>query len=89
MGFLDSLKAKNQTIPASAMVSITETGKRSADADMERGNAFIILSELDDHSPQSVSNLARGCKIDTFRMSKEVERLRRQGKVSTNDFNDD
>ena len=79
-------RLKKVIIPSSAMVSITDLGHRCAESDRETGIAFAILAELDDHSPQSVAQLARSTRIDVFKVSRGVAKLVHQGKVSTTDF---
>ncbi len=82
-------KIKRPSISASSMVSITDNvGRKAADSDTEIGDPFTILSVLNDHSPMSVSGLARECRIDVFRTAKVVEKLRNQGKVSVNEYSE-
>jgi len=66
------------------MVAITDSGNRTAD--LERGDRFVILSELSENSPQSVGSLARSCRMDIFRTSKIIAQLQRQGKVNTREY---
>jgi hypothetical protein len=77
---------KKSPFDASTMVSITELGKNEIDGDMIRGHSWQILASLDQHSPRSISNIAREARIDVHKTSKEVQRLRVQRFVRVNDF---
>jgi hypothetical protein len=82
-------KLKKPSVAASSMVSITENGHKAVDGDMETGDGFAVLSILDEHSPMSVSGIARTSRVDVFRTGKIVEKLRNQGKVSVSEYSDE
>lgn len=74
---------------ANAMISITEEGKQAIDSDMVSNmRHYAILAELDQHSPQSLSSLAKSAKANIYVMKKEVDMLQKQGMVRQNSFRD-
>jgi DNA-binding MarR family transcriptional regulator len=81
-----NLFAKKPVFDAATMVSITELGKNEIDGDMIKGHSWQILAALDQHSPRSVSNLARDSRVDIHKTSKTVQMLRNQRFVRVNDM---
>lgn len=81
---------RKQSVDANTMVSLTEEGKRALDQDMIKDiRAYAVISELDQHSPQSLSTLSKSAKANIYTIKSEVTRLKRQGMVSTRDYGDD
>lgn len=85
---LNPFRAK-PVFDANTQVSITEQGKAEIDGDMVRGASWQVLATLDQHSPRTVSNIARETRQDLHRTSKTVQMLRQQQLVRVNDFSGD
>lgn len=77
---------KKAPFDAQTMVSITELGKNEIDGDMIKGDSWTILATLDQHSPRSISNLARECRKDIHKTSRIIMQLRGQQFVRVSDF---
>lgn len=75
-------------VDASIMVKLTEDGKKAIDSDSVKDmKQYAVVAALDQHSPQSMSSLAKETRLNIFLAKKTVERLQKQGMVCTVDYN--
>ena len=81
MRILDNFRPERRTIGADSMCALTEDGKRAVDKQMVEGKSWPILMTLDEHSPRSISDLSRECRIDIHQMKRQVDKLERQRMV--------
>lgn len=81
MNILDKFRPERRTIGADSMCALTEDGKRSVDKQMADAKAWPVLMCLDEHSPRSVGDLSRECRIDIHQMKRLVDKLERQRQV--------
>lgn len=65
-------------VTANTGVAITENGKRIAQQYTTRGPNFAILAELDEKSPQTISELTQRLNMDTNEIKKRVDILENQ-----------
>lgn len=77
---------KKPAYDAHTQVSITQSGQDEVDGDYIKGGEFIVLASLSQHSPKTVTNLARDVRMDTRQVSKIVQQLRAKGYAKINDF---
>ena len=64
---------KKNELKANTGIGITPEGKNAAEKDLARGQMFVILSFLDDHSPRTLSTIAEQTGIE---MNEVKERIR-------------
>jgi len=83
MNILDKFRPEKRTIGSETMVALTEDGKRAVDKQIADAKAWPVLMALDEHSPRSVSDLSRECRIDIHQMKRLVSKLERQRMVRT------
>jgi len=81
MNVLDKFRPERHTIGADSMVALQEDGKRAVDKQISDAKAWPVLVSLDEHSPRSVSDLSRECRIDIHQMKRLVQKLERQRMV--------
>ena len=81
MNVLDKFRPQRQTIGTDSMCALTEDGKRAVDKQMSDAKAWPVLMSLDEHSPRSVGDLSRECRIDIHQMKRLVDKLERQRMV--------
>ncbi len=72
---------QTKKIDASSTVGITESGKREVTRYASRGDAFTLLSILEDKSPQTVSKVAEEAQMTTGEALQRLKILQRQGYV--------
>ena len=77
---------KKPAYDAHTQVSITSTGQDEIDGEFIKGSEFVVLASLSQHSPKTVTNLARDVRMDTRQVSKVVQQLRAKGYAKINDF---
>lgn len=69
---------KKDKIRATSSVGITESGKREASRYSDSGDHFVLLSELEDRSPQNVANLAKEAHVSINDAIRMLEVLKNQ-----------
>ncbi len=80
--------SRDSGFDAETMVSLTEEGHNALASDTVKNmKAFSILQTLDEHSPRSLSDLAKESRMNIFVTKNEVKKLKRQGMVKI-DFRD-
>lgn len=78
-----------KSVDAGTMISLTEEGKRAIDREMvQQAKDYAILSELDQHSPQSLAALSKVTGLNIMALKREAERLKRQGMIKALDFSE-
>lgn len=79
---------RRETIDASTMVSITETGKKALNEAQIRDMRWDrMLTELDQHSPQPLGSLSRNSQMNINVGNKVAQSMRRAGLIRFVDFN--
>ena len=78
MSIFSKFRTQPKAVGAESMVALTDDGKRAVDKLMADSRSLPALLALDEHSPRSVMDLSRECKIDLSQMKKIVFRLDKQ-----------
>jgi DNA-binding MarR family transcriptional regulator len=63
------------------MIYLTDVGKRYAEKYATSGATYLITAQLNEKSPQTVTEIARETSMDIDELKKRIEELAKEGVV--------
>ena len=81
MGFSLFGLGKKADIKANTMVGLTESGKKIAEKYVSKGATFAIVAQLNEKSPQTVTELASETDMDINELKARIKDLSKSGVV--------
>lgn len=72
---------KKPEVKASTMVAMTDVGKNMAEKHMSSGATFVILSKLNEKSPQMVAEIAQASDMDINEVKERIKELSKSGVI--------